>query len=132
MKKQLLATALILMSTSAFAQSVTGVWQREDKTSKVKFSECGSSICGTIVWTNAPRKDDKNPNDALKTRSTVGVQVFYGMNSTGASSWSGKAYNPEDGKVYTGKMSLAGNVLTTQGCALGGLICKSTSWSRSN
>ena len=41
-------------------------------------------------------------------------------------------FNPEDGKTYTGKMSLSGGTLTTQGCAMGGMICKSSTWTRSN
>ena len=37
----------------------------------------------------------------------------------------GSAFNPDDGQTYTGKMSLSGATLTTQGCAMGGMICKS-------
>jgi uncharacterized protein (DUF2147 family) len=130
MKNIILAT--LLLSGTAFAQDVSGTWAREDGSSRIRFANCGSNMCGTISWTNAARKDDKNPDEALRSRSTVGVQVFYAMQSSGTNTWSGKAYNPEDGKTYSGKMTLAGNKLTTQGCALGGLVCKSTSWSRVN
>ena len=46
--------------------------------------------------------------------------------------WSGSAYNPEDGKTYAGKASVSGGSMTTKGCALAGLICKSVNWSRIN
>ena len=37
----------------------------------------------------------------------------------------------EDGKTYTGKMTLSGNTLTTAGCVMS-VICKSATWTRSN
>jgi uncharacterized protein (DUF2147 family) len=130
MKNILFAT--LLLSGTAFAQEANGTWARDDGSSRIRISDCGANKCGTVTWTNAPRKDEKNPNEALRSRSTVGVQVFYGMASTGANTFSGKAYNTEDGKTYTGKMTVSGNKLTTQGCAMGGLICKSAGWSRVN
>jgi uncharacterized protein (DUF2147 family) len=132
MKKLIIAAAFALLATAAQAQSINGVWARADGSSKVRFADCGGSTCGTITWTDAARKDDKNPDESKRSRSTVGVQVFFGMTSTGTNAWSGKAYNPEDGKTYTGKMELDGNKLTTKGCALGGLICKSAAWTRAN
>lgn len=53
------------------------------------------------------------------------------MKPNGANSWSGSAFNPEDGKTYTGKMTLSGNTLTTAGCVMS-VICKSAIWTRSN
>jgi len=52
------------------------------------------------------------------------------MKPNGANAWAGTAFNPEDGKEYSGKMSLEGADLTTAGCILGGWICKSFSWTR--
>jgi uncharacterized protein (DUF2147 family) len=133
MKKLILTAAFAALSLStAFAQDVNGVWLRDNGNSKVRFAPCGDSICGTVTWTKAPQKDDKNPDEAKRNRSVTGVQVFFGMKPNGANAWSGKAYNPEDGKTYTGKMSLSGDKLTTQGCALGGMICKSAGWSRAS
>ncbi len=47
-------------------------------------------------------------------------------------SWTGKAFNPEDGKTYSGRMVLSGKRLRTSGCVFGGLICKSVNWTRAN
>ncbi len=44
--------------------------------------------------------------------------------------WTGSAFNPDDGKTYSGKMTLKGDRLVTAGCVFGGLICKSVSWIR--
>ena len=104
---------------AAMAGDVTGIWLHEDGASKVRFAPCGQAMCGTIVWL----KETKGP-------AKVGQKVFYDMVSSGADNWTGKAFEPSSGKEYTGKMTLAGDSLTTAGCILGGLICKSIVWSR--
>ena len=76
-------------------------------------------MCGSIIWL-------ANPGGPAK----VGQQVFFNMKPHGENVWTGSAFNPEDGKTYSGKMSLSGDRLTTSGCVLGGLICKSVSWAR--
>lgn len=55
-----------------------------------------------------------------------------GMTPTGnAGVWKGKVYNAEDGKTYSGRMTLEGaNKLSLKGCVLGGLICRGETWSR--
>src|SRR5579859_1140173 len=104
---------------AAMAGDVTGIWLHEDGASKVRFAPCGQAVCGTIVWL----KDTKGP-------AKVGQRVIYDMVSSDADNWTGKAFEPSSGKEYTGKMTLAGDSLTTAGCVLGGLICKSIVWSR--
>lgn len=116
------ALALPLVSSvTAQAADATGVWLRDNGHSRVRFAPCGDAICGTVVWLR-----DSSGN------SKVGQRVFYNMKPTGANAWSGNAFNPDDGKTYNGKMTLSGNTLTTSGCVLGGLICRSVSWSRVN
>nr|WP_244431896.1 DUF2147 domain-containing protein [Rhodopseudomonas sp. B29] len=106
----------------ARADDVAGVWLRDSGASKVKFAPCGGAVCGTLVWIK-PGTD---------TPAKIGQKVFFDMKPSGPNAWSGSAFNPEDGKTYSGKMSLEGAKLTTQGCAMAGLICKSASWTRSN
>jgi uncharacterized protein (DUF2147 family) len=118
--------------TPASAQSAVGNWQRSDGTSRIRVAPCGNALCGTITWTDAPRTDQHNPDPALRSRSTVGIRVFTEMRPNGENRWSGSAYNPEDGRTYSGNMSVSGATLTTQGCVLGGLVCRSATWSRMN
>lgn len=104
---------------AATAQEVTGVWQRDTGASRVRFSKCGEALCGTISWL----KEQSGP-------AKVGQRIFYDMKPNGANTWSGSAFNPEDGKTYAGTMTLSGGTLTTAGCIMGGLICRSVKWTR--
>ncbi|ABD08422.1 conserved hypothetical protein [Rhodopseudomonas palustris HaA2] len=117
----LLAVAA-MTATDARADDVAGTWLRDTGLSKVKFAPCGGAVCGTLVWLKP----------GVETPAKIGQKVFFDMKPSGPNAWAGSAFNPEDGKTYTGKMNLAGGTLTTQGCAMGGMICKSSTWTRAN
>ncbi|MGJ4994663.1 DUF2147 domain-containing protein [Bradyrhizobium sp. HKCCYLS3077] len=117
-----LGLALALLGNAARADDVTGVWLRESGASKVKFAPCGGAVCGTLVWIK----------EGTDTPAKVGQRLFSGMKSTGPNAWAGSYSNPDDGKTYDAKMTLSGNTLTTSGCALGGMICRSSTWTRAN
>jgi len=104
---------------AAEAGDPTGVWLREGGKGTVRIAPCGGALCGTVTSVRDPASPAK-----------VGQRVFYGMVPSGDDKWSGHAFNPEDGKTYSGTMALSGNHLTTAGCVLGGLICKTVGWSR--
>ena len=110
--------ALPALSTAAAADP-SGTYLRDTGASRVRIAKCGAAYCGSIVWL----KDASGP-------AKVGQRIFYDMKPNGDNAWTGKAFNPEDGKTYSGKMSLSGSKLTTAGCALGGLVCRSVVWSK--
>lgn len=115
------AGMLLGLAAPALAQDVAGTWLRDTGASKVRFAKCGEAMCGTISWL----RDTSGP-------AKLGQRIFYDMKPSDAGKWSGSAFNPEDGKTYLGTMSLAGDTLTTSGCVLGGMICRSVKWSRAN
>ncbi len=117
--KFLALAALAAMTVSAAAGGVNGEWARVDGKGRVRFAPCGAAVCGTISWL----KDPKGPGK-------IGERVFFDMKPSGANAWAGSAFNPEDGKTYSGKMTLSGDALNTAGCVFGGLICKSVDWTR--
>ena len=115
------ALGLLASVSTAAAQEVVGTWERDTGASRVRFTKCGEALCGSLSWlkdTNGPAK--------------VGQRIFYDMKPNGANKWSGSAFNPEDGKTYSGTMTLSGSTLTTAGCVMGGLICRSVKWNRAN
>ena len=109
------------MAVPALAEGATGTWLRETGAARIRISPCGGALCGTVIWL-------KDPNGPGK----VGQQVLVDMKPSAANEWRGTAFNPEDGKTYSGTMSLNGAHLTTAGCALAGLICKTVNWQRVN
>lgn len=119
MRVALAALSMLAGVGAATAQEVTGVWQRDTGASRVRFSKCGEALCGTISWL----REQSGP-------AKVGQRIFYDMKPNGANTWSGSAFNPEDGKTYAGSMTLSGGTLTTAGCVMGGLICRSVKWTR--
>jgi uncharacterized protein (DUF2147 family) len=45
---------LLLISNAAQAAEATGTWMSEDGGLKVRLSDCGGKLCGTVVWLNDP------------------------------------------------------------------------------
>jgi uncharacterized protein (DUF2147 family) len=111
--------ASVIWAGAAHAADPSGVWLHQSGKAKVLFAPCGTSLCGTIVWL-------RDPGGAWK----IGQRVFYDMAPDSTNTWSGKAFEASSGREYKGKMTLAGDSLTTAGCAFWGLICKSIVWSR--
>jgi uncharacterized protein (DUF2147 family) len=133
------AAAMLGASTlAAWSAEPTGTWVTEGGKATVRVANCGPALCGTIVSLKEPNDDsgkprtDKNNEDAGKrNRSMIGVQIVLGMKPAGANKWNGQVYNAEDGKTYSGNLTLQdANTIKLQGCILGGLVCKSQTWTR--
>jgi uncharacterized protein (DUF2147 family) len=142
MKRHLLAAAALFAlagSSTAYADPL-GTWLTQTGTSRIRVADCGGALCGTIVWLKEPNdpdtgkpKTDKNNSDASKrARPMIGVPIVLSMKPAGAGKWTGQVYNAEDGKTYSGNLTEAGATLQLQGCALGGLVCKTQTWTRVN
>ena len=56
-------------------------------------------MCGFLVW-------KKESGGAAR----VGQKLFSDMRPSGEGSWAGSAFNPEDGKRYTAKLTLSGTI----------------------
>jgi uncharacterized protein (DUF2147 family) len=136
------AAILCLAAASpAAAGDPRGTWTTENGKAKVAIASCGGALCGNIVAltepndpaTGKPRTDANNADASKRARPMVGVQIVIDMKPEAADTWSGQVYNAEDGKTYSGSITLVDpKKLTLKGCALGGLICKSQTWTRAN
>ena len=116
----LTSTALLLTTAPSLADEVLGTWLRDNGALKVKFEPCGDAVCGNVVWLRP----------GSESKAKIGQLMFFDMHPDGANSWTGKAAAPDDGSIYSGKMSIEGATLSTSGCIVGGLICKSANWKR--
>jgi uncharacterized protein (DUF2147 family) len=133
----LMIAAFALAAPAAQAASVDGDWLTPMGGAKVHIAPCGAAVCGTIVWlknpndkTGQPRRDDHNPDPALKTRPVMGIQILHGLKPVAADRWTGGTiYNPGDGKTYDSKITLQPDgSLKVEGCF--SIVCKAQGWTR--
>lgn len=122
-----IAAALVslAMAGAAWADPVEGTWQTQvddDRYAHVKMAPCGSAICGVIVKTFLNGENYASPN--------LGKKLVLDMVPEGSGKYKGKVWRPSNGKVYIGKMDVAGNSLKLSGCVAGGLICSKQTWTR--
>ena len=132
--------ASLFLVAPALAGDPLGKWLTQSGNATVAIARCGDALCGTIVSlkdtndpaTGRPKADTNNPDAAKRSRPMIGVQIVFDMKPNGKPNvWDGQVYNAEDGKTYTGSITLTGaSSLDLKGCALGGLICKTQTWTR--
>jgi uncharacterized protein (DUF2147 family) len=139
-----IAAALLGVSLgTSLAADPTGTWHTEEGKATVRIAGCAQgALCGTIIAlkeandsdTGKPKTDKNNADTSLRNRPMIGVQVVLAMKPSGtADKWSGQVYNAEDGKTYSGSLTLRdANTLKLEGCILGGLVCKAATWTRAN
>ena len=114
-----------------------GLWLTEKGDARIQVSQCGSAICGKVVWlrepidpeTGRPQTDSKNPNASLASRPMIGLQLFIAMRPSGPGRWSGRIYNADDGGVYESHVAWTGpGTLRVEGCL--GAICGGENWTK--
>lgn len=128
-----LAAVAAAPKANASRTSPVGEWLVEDGKSQIRIEECGANLCGYVSVAKKPNeKDRNNPNPTLRSRSVVGMPILLDMKPSG-NRWKGRIYNAQDGRTYSGNMSLKNsNMLHIEGCAFGGMICGGQNWSRVN
>ena len=128
--------ALVALTAAGFAASSEtgftspiGLWLAKDG-AKIRISQCGRNLCGFIVQssppvdpaTGRPTTDKNNADPAKRNRSLVGIEMLISMHRDSTSKWSGRLYNDDDGKTYSGNLiELGPSSIRIEGCSLG--IC---------
>ena len=133
------ACGLVMLSGAALAGNAEGTWLSQNGDTKVKLSDCGGKLCGTVVWlsepvdrtTGRPKTDKHNPDPAKRARPLIGLQVT-SLAASGPDKWSGEIYNADDGHTYQASFKVQGaGTAKVQGCVLA-VLCKSHTWTRAN
>ncbi len=147
-----IALACILMlscAATSFASgpdAILGIWNNEEKDAKIEIFRCGERYCGKIVWlrepnypaastegkAGTPKLDHNNPDSAQRTKSIIGLQIVREFAYSGDSRWiNGTVYDPKNGKLYRGKMTLiSASRLDLRGFIGISLIGRTTTWTR--
>lgn len=117
------AAFVLLGSSAALAadDSMKGVWSRGDGNARVKIDSCGSALCATNLWIKPGTPSEK-----------VGDKLIMNVTSSGNGKYEGKAQDPQRGLTYNLQVDVKGSSMTTRGCVLAKIVCKSVSWSRTN
>lgn len=112
MKKLIILISMAIYTLSAIAQEadkITGVWQNEEKTSKIEIEKKDGKYIGAIVFiipenyeNGEPPKDDENPDESLRNRSLLGLQILSGFEyDAKEEEWkNGEIYDPKSGNTY--------------------------------
>lgn len=111
------AATSLLAATAAFAQSASpfGTWTRPSNGTKVDFYDCGGKLCAKVI--------------SSKNKDSVGKIIMTGATKSGDNTWKGDLLNTEDGKTYSGVVTLEGpKALNLKGCVFGGIVCKGETW----
>src|SRR5215470_1631516 len=121
----------LLLAGTALAQSPAGEWLVKDGTAHIRIVQCSGALWGVLSWAKGPAgKDENNPDPAKRNRSILGVPILINM-KPGSSQWDGEVYDPQDGSIYKSHIRLVSpDVLSIEGCVLGGLICGGENWTR--
>lgn len=106
-----IALACAVSSVAFAADPIVGSW-RTEAGSTAAISPCGGSFCIT-----------------LRSGQHAGKRIG-SFAPAGAGKYSGTIVDPASDKSYSGSGSLSGRSLRLSGCVLGGLICRSQTWSR--
>lgn len=126
-------SGFLLLATlgPAFAAGPLGIWLVEEKTAQVRIVDCGSVLWGVFSWEKVPGTDSNNPDPAMRNNPLLGTALLRSMKPNAAgTAWSGKVYNPQDGKQYDATISLADDsTLNLQGCLIYPL-CKTVAWTK--
>jgi uncharacterized protein (DUF2147 family) len=116
----LIGSQFVFAGLSA-AGEISGHWSRGDGVAKVKIEPCGDAFCAVNTWIKDPAGNEK-----------VGDRLIFDIARQSDGSLKGTAFDPQRDMNYNLKIQLADDKdqMTTKGCVVFGLLCKSMSWTR--
>jgi uncharacterized protein (DUF2147 family) len=136
MKKALWVAASFAIFSApllAAADGLTGNWVTPDH-SIVAVYPCGpQTVCVKLLQTtDRMAKDDKNPDETLRSRYLCGLQIGRDFATTVPShAKDGKIYDPDSGQTYSATMSADNSQLKLRGCIGVSLFGRTELWHRS-
>jgi uncharacterized protein (DUF2147 family) len=124
------------------ATDIRGLWVDNRDSDKHKVAvwieDCEGSLCGRIYWLRKPtaagaaKRDEKNPDAALRERPLCGLKIMTGFRPGEAPAWyRGYIYNPNDGRTFNSTIHLdEDGTLKVRGFVGVSLFGKTVEWVR--
>jgi uncharacterized protein (DUF2147 family) len=108
---------------------LTGRWINSARSVIIRIAPCpDEGWCGAVEWASGRAAADAARGG---TQTLVGSELLHGFVAIGPNRWKGRLFVPDLNKRSTAELrQLSPNQLKIRGCALGGLICKSQVWTR--
>ncbi|MCE7994627.1 MAG: DUF2147 domain-containing protein [Roseivirga sp.] len=101
---------------------ILGLWLTDDKRAKIEIYKVGEEYSGKIVWiykttddNGNPILDDENPDEELRKKPILGLNLIKGFTYEKGKWVDGSVYDPDNGKTYDCVMKLKGNRLEVRG-----------------
>jgi uncharacterized protein (DUF2147 family) len=117
-----LVGSALLVAGSASAgggPTITGDWSRNDGASRINIAPCGAHLCAVNTWIRDPAEGE-----------LVGDRLVLALQPRDAGALAGEAFDERRRLRYSLLISVNGNAMTTEGCLLSGVMCKSLRWIR--
>lgn len=106
------------IKVNTHADAITGKWMSAENNLIVEVFKTGNEYKARVVWfddnkdINRPmnvRCDYKNPNEALRSRKIIGMEIMHGLvYNIADDEWQeGRIYDPTSGKDWNAKASIA-------------------------
>lgn len=122
--KSAAVAAPLLASGTAFADGgATGVWIDHTGRGAVEITNCGSNLCGRVVWI----KDEKNAKGC-------GIQIIGNAKPVAGGKWdNGWIYDPDAGAKYSVEITpLGGSKLKVLGYSGSKMLSETMIWKRAS
>jgi len=113
--------------------SIIGVWSTEDNLGKIEIYTRNNKFFGKIIWAKNPETlDSKNPDEKLRNRKVIGVEILKDFVFSEKNTWNnGTVYDPKNGKTYSCIMKLRNErELEIRGYIVFSWIGRSSIWRR--
>lgn len=105
--------ALAALSNAALAGNLRGIWLTEDEEAALTIADCDGRLCGWINWlesakndSGSRRLDEHNPDPAEQAEPVCGLVVITELERSDSDTWHASVYNPQDGKTYSGRITI--------------------------
>lgn len=124
MKKLTMMMLFLAVSVSAFAQKsddIIGKWANASGEDHIYIYKKGNKFFGKLGWikfpdeNGKPKVDKNNPDDALKNRPVLNLELLKDFTFDGEKYVDGTIYDPKSGKTYSCKMTIQNNNLKIRG-----------------
>ncbi|MEO0062683.1 MAG: hypothetical protein RLZZ08_1243 [Pseudomonadota bacterium] len=134
--KSALLVMLLVAGISAPANAkelerLDGDWRNPAGTVVVHVHACnGDKVCAAVIRASAQAAADAREGG---TPNLIGTELLRNYTATGRGRWEGRVFVPDEAETFFSRIHrLDQQSIRISGCILGGLLCKSQVWLRTN